>query len=98
MARHTWGPLTAAGQAATADAAAVEPAPPEPPKKRRRTRWAQPEEQEGADADQKAIVLFPDKVVLSNGMQVRCPAAISAWAACLRKVGRVRLLLVPCRP
>ena len=37
-----------------------------PPPKRRRTRWAQAEEQ---DAD-KAIVLFPDKVVLSNGMQV----------------------------
>lgn len=40
-----------------------------PPVKRRRTRWAQAEEQ---DATAKAIVLFPDKVVLSNGMQVSC--------------------------
>jgi hypothetical protein len=39
----------------------------EPPLKRRRTRWAQAEEQQAAS--EKAIVLFPDKVVLSNGMQ-----------------------------
>lgn len=45
-----------------------------PPVKRRRTRWAQAEEQ---DATAKAIVLFPDKVVLSNGMQVVIPPAIS---------------------
>lgn len=68
MGRHVWGPLTEAGAAAIGqEAAAVTTAA--PPVKRRRTRWAQAEEQ---DATAKAIVLFPDKVVLSNGMQVSC--------------------------
>ena len=110
--RHRWGPLPAAfveaqkppepaaepqQQGDDASSAATEP----PAKRRRRSRWADraAEEAVGGDAD-KQIVLFPSEVVLSNGVKVVLPPAVTGRAPggdpevleLHRKVGNVPLL------
>lgn len=85
---HTWGPLTPAGLAATAQpeppaaagqpdqaaaAAAEAPKPAVAPSRKRKSRWGDDGDRGGSAAG-KEIVLFPEKVVLSNGMQVRAAA------------------------
>ncbi|KAL4450593.1 hypothetical protein ABPG77_000949 [Micractinium sp. CCAP 211/92] len=89
--RHKWGPLPVAFVEAQKPAehtsevqkqgedagAATEP----PAKRRRRSRWADraAEEATGDDAD-KQIVLFPSEVVLSNGVKVVLPPAVTGRA------------------
>ena len=75
--RHKWGPIP--GQTPVAAAA---PAP--APTRKRKSRWgddgpAKPDAKEGGD-DSKAIVLFPEKVVLSNGLQIVLPPAVTGRA------------------
>lgn len=81
--RHVWGPLPGAAVAAAAAAAAA--AAPPAPSRKRKSRWATGEEaaapagSSAADGS-KAIVLFPEKVVLSNGLQVVLPPAVTGRA------------------
>lgn len=73
MGKHVWGPLTPEGLAATGQVPVEEPKPAEPakPTRKRKSRWADESDKAAADgAAGKEIVLFPEKVVLSNGMQV----------------------------
>lgn len=72
--RHRWGLLPEAALPKPEPAPAAEPAPaPEEPKptRKRKSRW----EDKGSAADDssgagKELALFPEKVVLSNGLQV----------------------------
>ncbi|KAL4439650.1 hypothetical protein ABPG75_002651 [Micractinium tetrahymenae] len=88
---HKWGSLPAAfleaqkasepapeaqQQGEHTSAAAAEP----PAKRRRRSRWAdRAAEDANGDAD-KQIVLFPSEVVLSNGVKVVLPPAVTGRA------------------
>lgn len=87
--KHKWGPLPAAYlDAQRQPEPAVEPvqegkdghATEPPAKRRRRSRWADRAAEEAAGDADKQIVLFPSEVVLSNGVKVVLPPAVTGRA------------------
>lgn len=57
--RHVWGPIPGQENTSTGDASTK--------KRKRRSRWGEKEETN----DEKAIMLMPNEIVLSNGMKVQ---------------------------
>ena len=86
--RHRWGPIPGSdkppeangtGAEAANGSAAAEAAP---AKRRRRSRWAEDAPEAGAAANggadnSRALMLFPGEIVLSNGIKVVMPPALT---------------------
>ncbi|RMZ56502.1 hypothetical protein APUTEX25_001349 [Auxenochlorella protothecoides] len=63
--RHVWGPIPGQENTSTGDASTK--------KRKRRSRWGEKEETN----DEKAIMLMPNEIVLSNGMKVYLPPSVT---------------------
>lgn len=105
-----WGPLPEAAAAVLATASGAEAQPTPAPTRKRKSRWStsdQASAEAGAQGDgdgNKAIMLFPEKVVLSNGLQVVLPPAVTGRAPggdprtleLHKQVGAAALCRLPC--